>query len=234
MREMEKMGIMQFFSSLLGIFTINLVLSGDNAVVIALATLNLEGKDKRKGIFWGTFGAVVLRIVLTLVAVALLSLPLVQAIGGLLLIWIAVRLLASQEEETKEQKASSNLFEAIKTIIIADLLMSLDNVLAVAGAAGGNYVLLILGLAISIPIVVFGSTVLSAVMERWKWIVSLGAGLLGYTAGEMVVGDKFLHFLHDIAWLEHGLPWVLAVAVIVSGNLLKYNKKKKVEKGTSV
>lgn len=217
---------MHFFSILLSILTINLVLSGDNAVVIALATLNLNEKDKKKGIFWGTFGAVALRIILTLIAVFLLQLPLIQAVGGLLLIWIAVKLLSNQGEQDVENKASSNLREAIRTIIFADLLMSLDNVLAVAGAAGGNYLLLILGLAISIPLVIFGSTLLSAIMERWKWIVSLGAGLLGYTAGEMVLNDKFFHFIHDIELLRYAIPWGLAIGVIVAGNMLRINKKK--------
>ncbi|NLI92118.1 MAG: YjbE family putative metal transport protein [Peptococcaceae bacterium] len=163
---------------------------------------------------------------LILVAVALLRLPLIQSIGGSLLIWIAVKLLANQGEQTMENKASSNLGEAIRTIIFADLLMSLDNVLAVAGAAGGNYLLLIIGLVISIPIVIFGSTILSAIMERWQWIVSLGAGLLGYTAGEMVMNDKFFEFFHEIAIIEHGLPWALAIGVIVAGNMIKSNKKR--------
>jgi YjbE family integral membrane protein len=223
---------LHFISALLSILTINLVLSGDNAVVIALATLNLNEQDKKKGIFWGTFGAVVLRIVLTIVAVALLQLPLIQAIGGLLLIWIAIKLLASQEEQKMEDKASSDLAEAIRTIIFADLLMSLDNVLAVAGAAGGNYVLLILGLVISIPIVVCCSTLLSAIMQRWKWIVSLGAGLLGYTAGEMLLNDKFFQAIHRVALLEYVIPWGLAIAVIITGNMLRLKKKKPEQKAS--
>ncbi|NLI92826.1 MAG: TerC family protein [Peptococcaceae bacterium] len=215
-----------FWSSLLSILVINLVLSGDNAVVIALATLNLEEKDKKLGIFWGTFGAVILRIALTAVAAMLLKIPFVQAVGGLLLTWIAVKLLKDQDGEDHHTKSAGNLMDAIKIIIFADLLMSLDNVLAVAGAAGGNLVLLILGLGISIPIVIFGSTLLSGLMKKWPWLVSLGAGLLGYTAGEMVLNDSYFHFLSEITVLEYLIPWGLAVLVVIIGNVIKRSKEK--------
>jgi YjbE family integral membrane protein len=213
-----------FWSALLVIIGINLVLSGDNAVVIALATLRLNDNDKKKGIFWGTFGAVALRIVLTAVAAALLKIPFVQAVGGILLAFIAVKLLKGEDGDEHVQAAGS-LREAIQTIIFADLLMSLDNVLAVAGASGGNLVLLILGLLISIPIVIFGSTILSNLMKKFPWIVSLGAGLLGYTAGEMILNDTYFHFLAEIHVLEYLIPGILAVGVVVLGNWLKRRKK---------
>lgn len=216
-----------FWSSLLSILVINLVLSGDNAVVIALATLNLCEKDKKKGIFFGTFGAVALRILLTAVAAMLLKVPFVQAVGGLLLTWIAVKLLKDQAGEEQHCQAAGNLFDAVKIIIFADLLMSLDNVLAVAGAAGGNMTLLILGLCISIPIVIFGSTLLSGLMKKFPWLVSIGAGLLGYTAGEMLLNDSYFHFLHNYHLLEYVIPWGLAVLVVVIGNMAKKAAEKK-------
>ncbi|NLI90828.1 MAG: TerC family protein [Peptococcaceae bacterium] len=217
-----------FWSSLFSILIINLILSGDNAIVIALATLNLSEKDKKKGIFWGTFGAVALRILLTAVAAILLKLPFVQAVGGLLLTYIAVKLIRDQTEQSHTTESSGNLFGVIKIIIFADLLMSLDNVLAVAGAAGGNLVLLVLGLTISIPIVIFGSTFLSSLMKKLPLLVSLGAALLGYTAGEMVLKDSHFHFLEKIFLLEYLIPWGLALLVVVIGNYLKYLQKGKV------
>ncbi|RNC27969.1 MAG: hypothetical protein AWM53_02044 [Candidatus Dichloromethanomonas elyunquensis] len=218
-----------FWSSLLSILVIDLILSGDNAVVIALATLNLDDEDKKRGIFWGTFGAVGLRILLTAIAAILLKVPFIQAIGGSLLTWIAIKLLKDQDAEEHHMQAAGSLFDAIKIIIFADLLMSLDNVLAVAGAAGGNYILLVLGLCISIPIVIFGSTLLSGLMEKWPWLVFIGAGLLGYTAGEMVLNDSYFRFLHEIPALEYIIPWGLAVFVVIIGSVIKKSKKKAVK-----
>ena len=212
-----------FWSSLLVIIGIDLVLSGDNAVVIALATLRLPERERKLGIFWGTFGAVALRVILTAVAAVLLKIPFVQAVGGVLLAWIAIKLLKGQDEE-EHVEAAANLMGAIKTIIFADLLMSLDNVLAVAGASGGNVLLLILGLLISIPIMIFGSSLLSSLMKKWPWLVSLGAGLLGYTAGEMLLNDSYFHFLSQTHVLEYVVPGLLAIGVIVVGNMLKKKK----------
>lgn len=212
-----------FWSALLVIIGINLVLSGDNAVVIALATLRLGEKEKKQGIFWGTFGAVALRVALTAIAAVLLKIPFVQAVGGILLAIIAVKLLKGEDGD-ENIHASGNLREAIQTIIFADLLMSLDNILAVAGASGGNMVLLILGLIISVPIVIFGSTVLSNLMKRYTWIISVGAGLLGYTSGEMILNDSFFYFLSEIHILEYLIPGVLALGVIILGNWLKRKK----------
>jgi YjbE family integral membrane protein len=222
------MGNLSFFSSLFGIIVINLVLSGDNAVVIALATLKLQGKEKAKGIFWGTFGAVILRIVLTLAAAVLLKIPFVQAVGGLSLIVIAIKLLTGGEDgDSPKTKSADNLAEAIKVIIFADLIMSLDNILAIAGAAGGNIALLIIGLILSIPIVIFGSSLISACMKKWSWLVSVGAGLIGYTAGDMFLNDSFFCILKNIKILEYLIPLGLAALVIILGNYLKYMAKKK-------
>jgi YjbE family integral membrane protein len=212
-----------FWSTLIAIIGINLLLSGDNAVVIALATLRLGPKEKKQGIFWGTFGAVFLRVLLTAVAAFILKFPFVQAIGGALLTIIAVKLLKGEDEDENIQ-AASNLRDAIQTIIFADLIMSLDNVLAVAGASGGNTVLLVFGLLLSIPIVIFGSNILSTLMKRFPWIVSLGAGLLGYTAGEMILKDAFFHFMSRYSLLEYLIPGSLAIGVILLGHWLKRNQ----------
>ncbi|MGI6451262.1 MAG: TerC family protein [Desulfitobacteriia bacterium] len=209
-----------FWSSLFEIFVINLILSGDNAVVIALATRDLEEKDRRKGIFWGTFGAVSLRIILTAGAALVLTIPYLQALGAILLLGIAVNLLNGEDQQSERgMQTPANLTKAIPIIITADLLMSLDNVLAVAGAAGGNLILLVIGLAVSIPIVIFGSSFLSNLMRKWPWIITVGSGLLGYTAGEMILKDQALAFLREIEPLEQVLPWLLALAIILAGKL---------------
>ncbi len=214
-----------FFSALLSIIIINIVLSGDNAVVIAMATLRLETRQRKKAIFWGTFGAVGLRVALTAVAAMLLTVPYIQAVGGLLLTWIAVKLLA-EDESGEDKEAPGSMAEAIKPIINADLFMTLENVLAVAGASGGNLPLLIVGLMLSIPLVVWGSTFLSQLMRKWPWLVGLGAGLLGWTAGEMLLKEPYLKFLAENQFLEYLIPGLLAVGVIGIG----YWKGKKKEK----
>jgi YjbE family integral membrane protein len=178
-----------FWTALLKIIGVNIVLSGDNAVVIALAARSLPPQQQKQAIFWGSGAAVVMRIVLTIFAVALLALPWLKLVGSVLLLWIGVKLLLPEEEDTNIE-ASDKLWPAIKTILIADLVMSLDNVIAVAAAAGNSYTLLIIGLAISIPLVVFGATLLLKLMERWPIIITIGAGLLGFVAGEMAWEDS--------------------------------------------
>lgn len=209
---------------ILGLFElilINIVLSGDNAVVIALACRNLPADQQKKAVFWGSMGAIVLRIVLTFVAVWLLRIPFVQAAGGLLLIFIAVKLM-KQEDENESIESSSRIGAAIKTIIVADLVMSLDNVLAMAGAAGGNYLLIAIGLATSIPLIIWASQLLMRLMKRFPIIITLGAALLGYTAGEMMIGDKGASgFVEEaLPWAEYVLPIVLAIAVVLVGYLI--------------
>jgi YjbE family integral membrane protein len=180
-----------FWVGLLKIIGVNIVLSGDNAVVIALAARSLPPKQQKAAILWGSGAAVVMRIILTIFAVALLTLPWLKLIGSLLLFWIGVKLLVP-EDDSEDIDASDNLIAAIKTILIADLVMSIDNVIAVAAAAQGSYLLLILGLAISIPLVIFGSTLLLHLMERWPVIITVGGALLGFVAGEMLVTDPAL------------------------------------------
>ena len=180
-------GTPDFWAGLMKIIGINIVLSGDNAVVIALASRSLPPAQQKKAIWWGSGAAVVMRIVLTFFAVALLELPYLKIIGAALLLWIGVQLLMPEKEDEGIEGAS-NLMAAIKTILIADLVMSLDNVIA----AKGSLLLLILGLAISIPLVIFGSTLLLKVMERFPIIITIGGGLLGFVAGEMLVTDPAL------------------------------------------
>ena len=180
-----------FWIGLLKIIGVNIILSGDNAVVIALAARSLPPQQQKKAVFWGAGAAVVLRIILTVFAAALLALPWLKLVGSLLLFWIGIKLLIPEDGDDEIQ-ASDQLITAIKTILIADLVMSLDNVIAVAAAAGGHMGLLIIGLAISIPLVIFGATLLIKLMERFPVIITLGAGLIGWVAGEMLVADSAL------------------------------------------
>jgi YjbE family integral membrane protein len=188
---LEELATQAFWVGLLKIIGVNIILSGDNAVVIALAARSLPQKQQKQAIFWGAGAAVVLRVILTVFAAALLGLPWLKIVGSLLLFWIGIKLLIPEEGED-DIKASDQLLAAIKTILVADLVMSLDNVIAVAAAAGGSYVLLILGLAISIPLVIFGATLLIKLMERFPVIITGGAALIGWVAGEMLVADSAL------------------------------------------
>ncbi|HVY05883.1 MAG TPA: TerC family protein [Burkholderiales bacterium] len=211
----------QFWLGLLEIVGVNIVLSGDNAVVIALASRSLPKHQQRMAIVAGSAAAIVLRIVLTTVAAQVLSLPYLKLAGALLLLWIGVQLLLPEaDEDGKGAKAASHLMGAVRTILIADLVMSLDNVIAVAAAAHGNLVLLILGLAISIPLIVFGSTAVLKLMERFPIVVSIGAGLLGYVAGDMLLSEPVLDAQ---AWPEvvHiAAPWMGAAIVVGIGRWL--------------
>jgi len=185
-----------FWVGLAKIIFVNIILSGDNAVVIALAARSLPAKQQKQAILWGAGAAVVLRILLTIFAVKMLALPWLKLVGSVLLFWIGIKLLVPEEDEANID-ASEHLLTAIKTILIADLVMSLDNVIAVAAAASGSMTLLILGLAISIPLVVFGATLLVKLMDRYPIIITVGAGLIGWVAGEMLIADLALR-----GWLE--------------------------------
>jgi YjbE family integral membrane protein len=188
---LEELVSQAFWIGLAKIIGVNVILSGDNAVVIALAARSLPRKQQNQAIIWGSAAAIVLRVLLTLFAVALLTLPWLKIVGSLLLFWIGIKLLIPEEGDA-DIKASDQLLAAIKTILVADLVMSLDNVIAVAAAARGSVVLLILGLAISIPLVIFGATLLLKLMERFPVIITIGAGLIGWVAGEMLVADSAL------------------------------------------
>lgn len=216
----------QFWVALMQIIGVNIVLSGDNAVVIALAARSLPAHQQKQAIIWGSGAAVVMRILLTIVAVELLRLPYLKLIGAVLLLWIAVKLLMPEDHGDGGINSSSNLMAAIKTILIADLVMSLDNVIAVAAAAKDSMTLLIIGLAISIPLVVFGSTLLLKLMDRWPVIITIGAALLGWVAGEMAITDPLVKdwVNANMAWLHYVAPAAGAVMVVVVGKWLAARK----------
>lgn len=210
-----------FFFALLSIIVIDLVLAGDNAIVIGMAARNLPDRLQKKAIFWGTAAAVVVRMLLTLAVVWLLRIPFLMAIGGVVLIWIAANLLTEQTGEEHQEESAGNLFAAIRTIVVADLVMGLDNVLAIAGASHGSFVLVVLGLLISVPIMVWGSTIIMRLMERMPWILYVGAGILAWTAARMITDDpRFVHFFEQMPILRW-LLITLAVAGVLSLGLWK-------------
>ena len=212
----------EFWIALLQIIGVNIVLSGDNAVVIALAARGLPAEQQKRAVAWGSGAAVVMRIVLTIVAVQLLLLPYLKLVGAALLLWIAVQLLVPEEGSEGHGTSTGSLAAAIKTILLADLVMSLDNVIAVAAAAKGNMTLLIIGLAISIPLVVFASRLLLTLMDRYPFIITLGAALLGWVAGEMAVGDPIIKDWIDAhaAYLHYAAPAAGALGVVLVGRWL--------------
>lgn len=218
--------ILDGFLLLLQIILINLVLSGDNAVVIAMACKNLPHAQRTVAVWWGTIGAVVARVVLTIVAIQLLGIPYIQVIGGLFLIWIAARLMIDQDEHSSVKEATS-MRDAITIVIIADVIMSLDNVLAIAAAGQGNVTLTIVGVALSIPMIVFGSQLIMNLLQRYPILLYLGAALLGYTAGEMLVHDEKVnqYFIDSYSYLDWLIPIVTTCLVVAYGPTVKFIKR---------
>ena len=212
-----------FWLALLQIILINIVLSGDNAVVIALASRSLPPAQQRKAILFGSIGAIVLRIVLTFFAVYLLSLPYLKLAGAILLLWIGVSLLKEEDEET-DLEGHSNLSSAIKTIIVADLVMSLDNVIGVAAAAKGNIVLLVIGLGVSIPLIIYGSTLILKLMNRFPVIITIGAALLGWVAGEMAFSDPSISIWAESHHNLHLIPPVLCALLVIAAGRFIYRR----------
>ena len=222
-----------FWGALLSIIVANILLSGDNAVVIALASRNLPTSQQKKAIFWGSAAAIILRVILTITAVQLLSLPYLKIIGAILLIYIGVQLLADSDDEA-DMEGHSNIWGAIRTILVADLVMSLDNVIAVAAAAQKGpeetrLILLIVGLGLSIPLIIFGSTMLLKVMDRFPIIITLGAGLLGLLAGGMLVEDPAIKdsiqgAMEDAHMIFEGIG--VAIVLLVGTYLKKKQKGK--------
>jgi YjbE family integral membrane protein len=209
----------EFFSALLAIIVIDLVLAGDNAIVIALAARGLPPEYQKKAIVWGTVGAIVIRALMTLGVVWLLKIPGLMLAGGILLIWIAYRLVAPKENPGDEHAHSSaSVWGAIKTIAIADAVMGIDNVLGVAGAAQGSFLLVMLGLIISVPIMVFGSSLVLKWMERFPWIVYVGAGILALTAASMIDKDPlFENYFSAHAIFDWALYVAIAGGVLLAG-----------------
>ena len=224
---LEMLSSAQFWVDVFKIIMIDLLLSGDNAVVIALACRNLPLEQRKKGIFYGVVGAIGLRVVLTFFAVSLLSLPYLKLVGALLLIWIGIKLILPEDDEHGEGniKAEAHLWGAVKTIIIADFVMSLDNVLGVAGAAHGNAMLLVFGLLVSIPMIAWSSQLVLKLIDRFPFIIYGGGALLGYVAGEMLVGEALFKPLLEA---QHALHWLVpgagAVLVLVAGKWLALRK----------
>ena len=212
---MEFLQSADFWIGLVKIVWINIILSGDNAVVIALAARSLPPHQQKQAVFWGSGAAVVLRIVLTVVAAKLLELSFLQIIGGCLLLWIGYQLLGSDENDAGEAKTYGSLMAAVRTILLADLVMSLDNVIAVAAAAHGSILLLVLGLAVSIPLVIFGSTLMIKLMERFPVIVLLGAALIGWVGGETIANDTALHGYAMAHPSLHYIAAALGAALVV-------------------
>lgn len=207
----------ELLARFLGVLAIDLILSGDNAVVIALAVRGLHGPTRRRAIILGAAGAVLLRLIFAALVTFLIQIPLLQAIGGLLLLWVAWKLIVDEPghgDGENAVKAGGNLWEAVRIIIVADVVMSLDNVVALVAVSGGNFALLVFGLALTIPLIIFGSTILSAVMDRLPWLAYAGAGLLAFVAVELFFADRFVHDLvgEGVTALER--PIALAFAVL--------------------
>ena len=203
----------EFWARVLGIIVIDLTLAGDIALVIALAVRNLAKRQQFLGRIWGTGGAVALRLAFIGVATLLLRIPFLQLVGGLLLLWIAFKLVRHETGSEEQVRQGGSLREAIWIIIVADAIMSLDNVLAVAAAAGGDMKLVVFGIALSIPIVVWGSGILASLMNRFIWIIWIGGGILGYVAGEMIMKDK------GFGWIDHSSPvvrWLPLVPAVIT------------------
>jgi len=216
----------QFWVAVLQIIAIDIVLGGDNAVVIALACRRLPEQQRKQGIFWGVFGAIALRVVLIFFALNLLAMPYLKIVGAALLVWIGVKLLQPEPEGGHEVDASTTLVGAIKTIIVADAVMSLDNVIAIAGAAKDDIGLVIFGLVISVPIIVWGSQFVMKVMDRYPVTIAIGAGLLGWIAGDMAVTDVVTKEWVGVhaAYLHWAAPIAAALLVVATGKFLAARK----------
>jgi YjbE family integral membrane protein len=210
---------MPWWSALLAIILIDLVLAGDNAIVIALAARNLPAEHQNKAIMWGTVGAIVVRSAMTVGVVWLLKIPGLMLVGGLGLLWIAFKLISDTSEDEHEGSGATTFWGAMKTIIVADALMGVDNVLGVAGAANGDFTLVVIGLLISIPIVVLGSKLVLRLVEKWPVIVHLGAAVLAFTAAQMIINEKLLDPIFDGVETTHllarGATYVMAIAGVL-------------------
>ena len=216
----------EFFSALLAIVVIDLVLAGDNAIVIALAARNVPKHLQKRAIAWGTVGAIVVRTAMTVVVVWLLKIPGLLLAGGLLLLWIAYKLVASDDGGGHDVTPSASFWGAMKTIVVADAVMGLDNVLAVAGAAQGNFLLVILGLLISIPIVIWGSALILKWVERFPVIIYIGAAVLAWTAAKMVMTEPLVkEFLTG----HSAMAWGIYIATV--GGVLGLGWAKNIRKG---
>jgi len=225
-----------WWSALLAIILIDLVLAGDNAIVIALAARNLPPEHQNKAIMWGTVGAIVIRSAMTVGVVWLLKIPGLMLVGGLGLLWIAYKLITDTSENEHQGGTATTFWGAMKTIIVADALMGVDNVLGVAGAANGDFTLVVIGLLISIPIVVLGSKLVLQLVEKWPVIINLGAAVLAFTAAQMVINEKLLDPIFDggetINLIARGATYAVAVVGVLGLGWLATRKQENPETET--
>ena len=221
-----------FLIAVAQIIMIDILLGGDNAVVIALACRRLPEAQRAKGIFWGVVGAIAVRIVLIFFALQLLALPYLKLVGAALLLWIGVKLLLPEEDDAHEgMAASESLWGAVRTVIVADLVMSLDNVIAVAGAAHGDITLVVFGILVSVPIIVWGSRFVLKLMDRFPVVITLGGALLGWIAGGMAVSDGVVtaHLGELPGWLKYACGALGAVLVVAVGKWLAHRQARRAE-----
>jgi len=225
---LESLSSPEIWVALFQICVINILLSGDNAVVIALACRNLPLKQQKQAFAIGAIGVIVLMTVLTAAAAYLMSLPYLEVIGSVLLIWIGIKLLAPGDADAGDGKQSTSFWDAVKIIIIADIVMSLDNVLGMAGSAKGHLGMLFIGMVITIPLILFGSALIMKLMERFPVFITFGAGLLGWVAGEMAIADPSIKDAIDARfhYMEWVAPIVGAIAVVLAGRMLAQRKAK--------
>jgi len=223
------MGLEAFTIALLQIVAIDIILGGDNAIIIALACRNLPETQKRAGILWGTAGAIILRVILVFFATTLMTTPGLRLVGGLLLLWIGVKLMLEETSESLDGKIAENstLLGAVKTIIIADFVMSLDNALAITAAAKGSMILVIFGLVLSVPIIIGGSALILRMMERFPVIITFGAGLLGWLGGDMIAHDSLTvsHAPEVITTMPQIAAGIGALSVVGIGYLVKIKRQ---------
>ena len=220
---------MEYLWPLFSIIMINILLSGDNALVIALASRNLAPKQQQKVMLWGSIGAIALRIGLTFIAVLIFKIPYLQIAGGVLLLWISIQLLADQKHDEKVE-AKKSFWDAVKTIIVADAVMSLDNIIAIIGVAKGDTILLVVGLLISIPIIIWGSKFIGLFIQKWPIIITIGSVFLGWTAGDMVIADgQLLQIVNLFPWMSWAVPGTFTVIVYTVGNFIA-NKSRQVNR----
>lgn len=217
-----------FIMPLLAIIIIDLALAGDNAIVIGMAARNLPAHQQKKAIIWGAVGAIVIRVLATLVVVWLLSIPGLRFIGGIVLLWIGYKLIVDKEDPEESGKVSAGFWKAVSTIVVADIVMGLDNVLAVAAAAQGDFILVIIGLIISIPLIIYGSTLVIKLMDKFPWLIFAGAAVIAWTAGLMITDEPFvsnaIEGMRVVKWLIVVLATLL---VFVAGRLkLRYDEGK--------
>jgi YjbE family integral membrane protein len=221
----------EFVSGLFSIFFINIILSGDNAVLIAMAVRSLPRRQRTQGIVFGSLAAVVLRIILTFFAAQLLQVSFIKLVGGILVSWIAIKLFTEDSGESALKKEVTTFTQALRIIIVADLVMSLDNVLAVAAASAGNFYLLVFGLLSSIPLVVGTSTLISSLMDRFPIIIYAGAAILGKVGGEMVITDPFVvELCNPSKVVAYSVEAIFTIGVIIVGRMLLKRKRIQMQK----